>query len=353
MKNEDLTPKKVAYLAGLLIFLILTKWGYSSVFAEEVKILSVAPRGPTESIGETSAIIVSFNQPMVSLQKLPEGEGTGPLLIRPRVSGKYRWMGTRTLVFLPEKGRLPYGTNFTVTVPRGISSISGEVLKEDFSWSLETPRPKLIHHWPKDKAKWINLNEVIILQFNQKISLEEARDFLELTGRGPQGTKVFLPFNLRYLTQQEINEQNLRAREGEILLIKPEEKFKHGYFYTMEVLKGLPGAEGPSGMSKNYGFIFSTYGLFRFTGLKKPHLASPGECIVLNFSNPVSYREVATKISFQPEVEIPEYYYKSDYSTPHIYLHLNLEPDTLYKATLSPDLKDRFENSLDEKINFA
>jgi len=253
--------QKIVSLVGMLVFLILTRWGYSSVFAEEVKILSVAPQGPTENIGETSAIIVSFNQPMVSLQELPQGEGTGPLLISPSVSGKYRWMGTRTLVFLPEKGRLPYGTNFTVTVPRGISSISGEVLKEDFSWSLETPRPELIYHWPQDKIQWINLNEVIILQFNQKIPLEEARDFLELTGRGPQGTKVFLPFNLRYLTQKEIDEQSLRAKEGEILLLKPEEKLKPGYFYQVNVLKELPGIEGPLGMSENYKFSFSTYGL--------------------------------------------------------------------------------------------
>ena len=345
--------QKIVYLVGMLIFFILTKWGLSSVFAEEVKVLSVAPRGLTENIGETSAIIVNFNQPMVPLQKLPEGEGTGPLIIRPEVPGKYRWMGTRTLVFLPEKGRLPYGTNFTVTVPGGISSISGEILKEDFSWSLETPRPKLIYHWPKDKVKWIDLNEVIILQFNQKISLEEARDFLELTGRGPEGTKIFLPFNLRYLTQEEIDEQNLRAKEGEILLLKPEEKFKPGYFYEINALKGLPGLEGPLGMSKNYKFSFSTYGLFRFLGIEKPHLSNPGERIALNFNNPVSYREIATRISFQPQVEIPEYYYKSDYSNSHIYLYLNLEPDTLYTATLSPDLKDRFGNSLDEKVSFT
>ena len=345
--------QKMVWLVGILTFVVLTKWGLSSVFAEEVKILSVAPRGPTDHIGETSTIIVSFNQPMVSLQKFPEGEGTGPLLIRPRVSGKYRWMGTRTLVFLPERGRLPYGTNFTVTVPRGISSISGEILKEDFSWSFETPRPKLISHWPRDKSQWINLNEVVILQFNQKMPLEEARDFLELTGRGSEGRKTFLPFHVRYLTQEEIKEQRLRAKEGEILLLKPEEKFRPGYFYEVKVLKGLPGVEGPLGMSKDYKFNFSTYGLFRFLRIEKPHLSSPEDSIVLNFSNPVSYREVATNISFQPEIEIPEYYYGSDYSNSRIYLWLNLEPDTLYTAALSPDLKDRFGNPLDEKTNFT
>jgi hypothetical protein len=345
--------QKIIGLVGVVTFLILTKWGLSSVFAEEVKILSVAPRGPTEHIGESSAIMVSFNQPMVSLQKIPEGEGTGPLLIRPRVSGKYRWMGTRTLVFLPEKGRLPYGINFTVSVPRDICSISGETLKEDFSWSFETPRPKLISHWPRDKSQWINLNEVVILQFNQKMSLQEARDFLELTGRSPEGRKTLLPFQARYLTQEEIKEQRLRAKEGEILLLKPEEKFRPGYFYEIEVLKGLPGVEGPLGMSKDYKFSFSTYGLFRFLRIEKPHLRSPEESMVLNFSNPVSYREVATNISFQPEVEIPEYYYRSDYSNSRIHLWLDLEPDTLYKAALSPDLKDRFGNALDEKTNFT
>jgi len=345
--------QKIIYLIGLLISLIFAKWGFSSALAEEVKILSATPQGPTENIGETSAIIVNFNQPMVPLQKLPEGEGTGPLLIKPKISGKYRWMGTRTLVFLPEKGRLPFGTKFTLTVPMGVSSISGEILKEDFTWSLETPRPKLIYYWPKDKAKWISLNEVIVLQFNQKIAIEEARNFLELSGRGPEGRKTFLPFHLRYLTDGEIKEQNYGAQEGEILLLTPEGKLKPGYFYEVNILEGLRGVEGSLGMSKNYKFGFFTYGLFRFVGLKKSHLASPSESIVLNFSNPVSYREIATKISFQPQVEIPEYFYRSDYSTSRIYLYLNLKPDTLYTVNLSPELKDKFGNSLDEKKEFT
>jgi hypothetical protein len=75
--------------------------------------------------------------------------------------------------------------------------------------------------------------------------------------------------------------------------------------------------------------------------------------VVLNFSNPVSYTEIAKKISLQPEVEIPEYYYRSDYSSPRIYLYLTLQPDTLYTASLSPDLEDRFGNSLDEKTDFT
>jgi hypothetical protein len=344
---------RIGLLVGALAFLVLTQWRSSFVFAEEVKILSAAPQGPTEYIGETSAIIVSFNQPMVSLRKLPQGEGTGPLLIKPRVSGKYRWMGTRTLVFLPQKGRLPYGTIFKVTVPRGISSISGKALKGDFSWLLETPRPKLLYHWPRDKSQWINLNEAIILQFNQPMSLQEVRDSLELTERGPGQRKTLLPFWVRYLTQKEIDEQKFRAKEGEILWLKPEEKFKPGHFYQVRVLKGLRGLEGPLGMSKDYRFGFSTYGLFRFSGLEKPHLESPDESIVLNFSNPVSYREVATKISFQPEVEIPEYYHRWGYSSSRIHLWLSLQPDTLYRAALSPDLKDRFGNSLEEKTNFT
>lgn len=345
--------RKIVYLLGGLAFLLFAKCGYVSASAEEVKILSTAPQGSVQDIGETSAIIVSFNQPMVPLREISEGEGTGPLLIKPRVSGKYRWMGTRTIVFLPENGRFPYATDFTVTVPGGISSVSGQIMERDFSFSFETPSPELTYHWPGDKSKWINLDEVIILQFNQEIPLQKARDFLEFTGKDPQGGKTFLPFRLRYLAQKEIDEESFRTEEGEILLLEPEEKLKSGFFYQVRVLKGLPGAEGPLGMLENYQFGFSTYGFFQFSEIEKPHLSHPTESIILNFSNPVSYEEVATNISFQPEVKIPEYYYGSGYSTPRIYLYLNLEPDTLYTATLSPELKDKFGNPLDERIDFT
>ena len=186
--------ERIARLVGVLTFLILVRWGYSSVFAEEVKILSAVPQGSVESIKETSAIIVSFNQPMVPLQKLPGEEETGPLHIKPPVSGKYRWMGTRTLVFLPEEGRLPYGTHFTVTLPAGFSSISGEILKEDFSWSFQTPPPNIIYHWPRDKSQWIGLNEIMILQFNQKMPLEEARGFWNLQEEILKEERLIFPF---------------------------------------------------------------------------------------------------------------------------------------------------------------
>ena len=345
--------QKIVCVLGALAFLLFVRGGYVSASAEEVKILSTAPRGSVEDIGETSAVIVSFNQPMVALQQIPEEEETGPLLIKPRVAGKYRWMGTRTLVFLPEKGRFPYATDFTVTVPRGISSISGEILENDFFFSFETPSPELTYHWPGDKSKWINLDEVIILQFNQKIPLQQARDFLELTGNNPEGRKTFLPFHLRYLAQKEIDEEHFRAEEGEILLLEPEQKLKSGFFYQVRVLRGFPGTEGPLAMSEDYRFSFSTYGFFEFLEMENPHLSHPAESIILNFSNPVSYKEVADNISFQPEVEIPEYYFGSAYSSPRIYLYLDLEPDTLYTAALSPTLKDKFGNPLDEKIDFT
>ena len=345
--------ERIVRLVGVLAFLVLVRWGYSSVFAEEVKILSAVPQGSVESIKETSAIIVSFNQPMVPLQQLPGEEETGPLHIKPRVSGKYRWMGTRTLVFLPGEGRLPYGTHFTATLPAGFSSISGEILKEDFSWSFQTPPPNIIYHWPRDESQWIGLNEIMILQFNQKMPLEEARGFLELTARDPQGRKTYLPFHLRYLSQEEMDEENLRAKEGEILVLTPEEKLKPACLYQVRLLKGLPGAEGPLGMVEDYKFGFSTYGLFRFMGMDKPHLSHPGEYVLLDFSNPVSYKEVATKISFQPEVGIPDYYYQWDYSSSRIHLYLTLQPDTLYAANFSSDLKDKFGNSLDEEVDFT
>ena len=343
--------QRFLFLVGTLTLLIFTKWGYSSIFAEEIKILSTIPQGPVENIGETSAIIVSFNQPMVSLQELPEGKGTGPLLIEPPIPGKYRWMGTRTLVFLPEKGRLPYASKFILTLPRGTSSLSGEILREDYTWFLETPRPKVVYHWPRNKAKWIDLNEIVMLQFNQKISLEKAKDFLEINESSPGKKKISLPFKLRYLTLDEIKERNLQAEEKEVLILEPLKSFKPGCFYEVKILKGLPGKEGPLGMSREYKFNFSTYGFFRFLSIDKSYL-HPGEGIAINFSNPVSYKELARNISFKPEVDIPEYYYKSDYSTSRLYLYLNLRPDTLYKVTLSPNLKDRFGNSLDEEINF-
>jgi hypothetical protein len=113
----------------------------------DLHVVSVTPQGATSTPGEAGTVVVIFDQPVVSLEKLPEGKGTSFLKFEPSFSGKFRWMGSRVLTFTPDK-RFPYATEISVTVPAGVVSIGGYSLKEDYRWSFETIRPKLRQHFP-------------------------------------------------------------------------------------------------------------------------------------------------------------------------------------------------------------
>jgi hypothetical protein len=116
---------------------------------------------------------------MVPLQEVPADESTGPMTFEPPIAGKYRWMGTSTLVFLPDKP-LPYSTQYTVKIPSGIKSVSGAVLQKEYVWSFETPRPKVTMRLPQDQAIWIKLDQKIFLQYNQPVDSTNVASYTRM-----------------------------------------------------------------------------------------------------------------------------------------------------------------------------
>lgn len=145
---------------------------------DALRILTRTPAGAAGSIGQTLAITVTFNQPMVALTALPEGDGSGPLAITPPVKGKYRWNGTATVVFTP-RDTLTFATEYRVSVPAGTRSLSGAVLSKEEVWSFETPRPQLTYSAPSPGSSQVNLTQVIYLYFNQPMDAVKARPYVK------------------------------------------------------------------------------------------------------------------------------------------------------------------------------
>jgi len=60
---------------------------------------------------------ITFSQPMVAVSSQQEAAENIPVKLLPQPPGKWRWVGTKTLVFQPE-GRFPMATQYSVTVPQ-------------------------------------------------------------------------------------------------------------------------------------------------------------------------------------------------------------------------------------------
>ena len=340
----------------------------SIAFGQQQRPLAVTvstPRGQSQSVDQYQTIVATFNQPMVALKEVPEDEGTGPMIIEPSVPGKFRWMGTATLTFIPAK-RLPFGTEYTVKIPAGTKSVSGQALSQDFVWQFQTVRPQVLFTEPYNSSTHVELDHRILIRFNQAVDAEAVAKFITVQAYGPGGTS-----SPAFSVQQFVADTTARAaskarrpsrpswrREGgnqdedQTVLVVLKDKMQRGTTYTVHCSQGLPGVEGQLGMATDYSFSFSTYGDLKFIGLKYSDRFNPSMSLIMLFTNPVSPKDVIEHVSFIPAVTIqPDEYYE-EYTTVEVSLQLPLKAEQKYQGILAPGLKDRFGNTIKDTVKF-
>ncbi|HTP13110.1 MAG TPA: Ig-like domain-containing protein [Bacteroidota bacterium] len=307
---------------------------------QKLSLTVTTPLGLTQTPDQYQTIVATFNQPMTALREVPEDEGTGPMIIEPAVAGKYRWMGTATIAFIPAK-RLPYGTLFTVKIPAGTKSVSGQSLATEYSWQFQTVRPAVINMSPYNGDRYVELDHGILLRFNQKVDPQVAARYISVEEHGN---------GVAYTAQ--IAPEKTHWGDNSILLT-PAQPFKRGTSYTVRCRQGLPGVEGPLGMVNDFAFSFTTYGDLNFVRVKNGDRFNPAENLTLVFTNPVSPKDLIDHLSFQPPLRIePDEYYE-EYTTEEPSLRLPLKPEQDYVGIIAPGLKDRFRNVTKDTVKFT
>lgn len=133
-----------------------------------LRVVRFSPQGQIE---RADHIRVSFSQPMVPLggQRLPLERI--PVQVEPEISGVWRWLDTRTLLFEPQgpylTRYLPMATDYRVKVPRGTSSLSGAKLDAEAIFQFSTALPKVVRFHPS--KWWVGRNAPIVFVFNQAV----------------------------------------------------------------------------------------------------------------------------------------------------------------------------------------
>ncbi len=141
---------------------------------EDPKISSVFPNQDAEAELH-SAITISFNRPMVPLTTLSVLDGLKvPVTITPATKGKFKWISTRTLQFVPETALIG-STNYAVTVGSQLVSMDGLAV------------PPATYHFA---TKALRLNYAsqgtltysapMRFQFNQPVDLEKTKPGVRL-----------------------------------------------------------------------------------------------------------------------------------------------------------------------------
>ena len=111
--------------------------GPPTVAGEPVTVIRRSPEG---RVPLASHLSITFSQPMVPVGSHDDLAARGvPVRLTPEPPGKWRWVGTRTLLFEPA-GRFPMATTYRVEVPAGVQPASGAPSRAAGAVGVHDPR---------------------------------------------------------------------------------------------------------------------------------------------------------------------------------------------------------------------
>lgn len=294
-----------------------------------------APKGPTVDPPEISLV---FNRPMVPLE-LAGNEPPAPVKLTPEVKGRWQWIGTNALVFVPEV-RLPRATELRVEVPKGTKSLGGDTLDRPYVLEFSTARPRVVRMDTNDDRYRLPADATFTVWTNQPVDVAEIGRAVTLSA-GNEGTLVPLDVKQR------------DADNPQVFVLTPRKKLPLGRDLHLHVAEDLRGKEGPLTAGEVGSFDAATYGPFAVTEVGCYADAPQGKCsfdggVSIRLTNPVPLAALKKAVRVEPRVDLrwPSWM-DEDEETSDLYVYGAFKPGRRYTVTIAAaGLKDVFEQPL-------
>jgi alpha-2-macroglobulin len=313
--------------------------------AGSLEVMRIAPEGAVELAPHLS---VTFSQPMVAMASNEDlAASQPPVKLSPQPAGKWRWVGTKTLLFEPD-GRFPMATEYTAEIPAGTKSVLGGTLGATKRWRFATPPLRLKSKFPTGESK--PRDQLLFVEFDQKVDQERLLKHIGLRAGGRE-------WPLRLATAQEIaddeeiNELAAKAEPGRWLAFRAEELLPADSGVTVTIAPGAPSADGPRVTTDEQWFPFTTYGPLRVVeygcgdGTRRDK-CSPGANWTARFSNELAYDFDPAKVRVEPEM--------AGLKVGSNYRGLIIEgiarPRTAYRVILDASITDVYGQALGQPV---
>ncbi len=323
----------------------------SSSSSSALNVAAARPQGPTDGAVQ---IAVTFSRPMIAIQSAVDLRRATPALsIEPKLDGEWRWLGSATVEFVPQKP-IPLSTSFTVTVPAGLMSLDGSRLAEPYRYSFETARPALYLQEPPAESPWVEANQLFRLSFDQPVFDLASHVWLELL---PSRDRV--PMNVIRRVDIAAEERQARVREGweapdrELpdartrYELQPAQPLPLDTPLELVVDEALAGEQGPLTMGAFQRIPLRTYAKVRVQRVGCGYDYS-SECpygpLTLTFNNPIDVQTLRSRVTLDPPVAIDWERSLSEASNQETSVSLlaNFKPGTRYRVSVAPGVTDRF-----------
>ncbi|HEU4435807.1 MAG TPA: Ig-like domain-containing protein [Pyrinomonadaceae bacterium] len=322
--------------------------------------LRIERYSPEGNVPFAPELSITFSQPMVALTSQVEGVTNVPVRLNPQPPGRWRWLGTKTLIFQPD-GRFPMSTNYVVTVPAGVRSASGSTLEAEKTWSFTTPGLSVKSSYPSNNTNQPR-DALMFIEFDQRIDpvavlrsisvssgnrvfktrLATSEEVKQAISKDPSDTTMMnKAVNGRWVAFRAIDPRTGRSD----LALPPDSRIR------VALLSGAPSAEGRNLSQQSHEFWFKTYGPLRVTD----HGCDvEGGCTVytpfdIEFSNALADDFDSSKIKVEPALPDLETYLNGSTLTINGFKQGN----TRYRVTLDKSIKDRFSQTLGRDLAFT
>ncbi|HEY2866344.1 MAG TPA: Ig-like domain-containing protein, partial [Pyrinomonadaceae bacterium] len=318
--------------------------------SDQAKTLEVIRYSPEGEVKLAPDLNVTFSQPMVAVTSQEQASQYGPVELSPQVEGRWRWLGTKTLMFDTTK-RFPQATKFTVRVPAGTKSANGQTLQKDVSWTFTTPPPKVEQMFPQNET--VRRNALIYLSFDQDI---DPATVLGTTTVSAGGRRI----QTRLATQDEIDADSTityyakQAQPHRWMVMRAvatdgstENALPGASTITVTVEKGTHSGEGPLTTVAAQPFTFQTYGPMKFQGgycgYQTNKNCSPFADWYLEFNNSVEASKFSKEmLKIEPAIDGLNIYPSGNY----VYIQGYKKGRASYKVTVEGSISDIFGQQL-------
>jgi len=321
--------------------------------AGPVKLAARIPVENARNVPPSSTITLVFDRPMIPLTQV-QGDAANarikdwPVTITPETKGRWRWLSTVAVVYVPEKPLLP-STLYTITVPKGIPTVAGDATESDFTWSFETVRPQVLSTDPIEGYASAGPTTHVALTFNQEMDPASLATSLSLV-KTVDGQKS-APLTVRAAEFGTKEEGKKKVTDRNTLVVTPVTPFEFSSHYSLSIATGFKGAQGDLGNETGFTLRFSTVG-----PLQVMKAVNEYGSIRISFNNPLSEESLKDQISISPAVENwkdVEWNVASWNDNKEISAYPALKPSTTYKLTLGTKIADSFGQRLSEPFTFS
>ena len=321
-----------------------------------LRVLRYSPEGDVPLAPNLS---VTFSQPMIAVSSQEEAAANGPVQLSPQLPGKWRWIGTNTLLFEPHI-RFPMATRYSATVPAGTRSQNGGQTDSDVTWTFTTPPPTIKQKYPENDSQSNARDTLMFIEFDQRIdpaavlsNIKVRADETEIPTRLATKEEIEADLTLKDRTQNAEKDRWLVFRAvdqtGATKLALPLDKN-----ITVSVGSGTPSLEGPLRTEKAQESAFRTYGSLKLTksDCGYNNSCTPNDMFRLWFNNQLKPQGLdASKIRLEPAIPRSEINIYGNF----IGIGGMKQPDTTYRVTIDKSVTDIFDQQLgkDETVTFT